>query len=71
MPKYAVVMVPIAVKALVRIETVDSTLEFPPETCTTPHMAAIAIATSPKKITHIPVQARVWSTAKELAGSAL
>jgi hypothetical protein len=42
-----------------------------PETFTTPHMAASAIATSPKKITHIPVHALVWSTAKEFVGSFL
>ena len=62
MPKYAVVIVPIAVKALVRMATIGEPLAEPPEAFTTPQIAARTITASPPITTHRPVQARVrWT----------
>src|ERR1700691_4118182 len=65
MPKYAVVIVPIAVNALVRIATMGE-LEAFPAVFQIPDAAAAAIATSPPTTTHSPVQARVRCTALSL-----
>jgi len=62
MPKYAVVMVPIAVKALVRIAIIGELLFVEPAVFQTPITAAAAMATSPATTTHKPVQARVRCT---------
>jgi len=61
MPKYAVVSVPMVVKALVRTETTDADPAVPPFTRTTPKAAAIAMAASPITTAQRPVQARVCS----------
>jgi len=62
MPKYAVVMVLIAVNALVSIATSEATLPLAEAAFHTAKAAAAAIATSPPMTTQSPVQARVrWT----------
>jgi hypothetical protein len=59
-PKYAVVIVPIAVKALVKIATMGEPLAAAvPEVFTIPQIAARTIATSPAAMTQRPVHDRV------------
>src|SRR5215831_5370978 len=55
-------MVPIAVKALVKMATIVEPLVPEPEILMTPQIAARTMVTSPAATTHIPVQARVRST---------
>ncbi len=63
MPKYAVVIVPMAVKALVKMATTAEPAAEPPAVFTTPQIAAAAMTASPPTTTHMPVHARVrWTT---------
>jgi DNA gyrase inhibitor GyrI len=68
-PKYAVVMVPIAAKALDKTEAITALLVFAePANLTRAKIAASAIATSPPTTTNRPVQARVLSTCSSETG---
>ena len=63
MPKYAVVIVPIAVKALVKMATTAEPAAELLAVFTTPQIAAAAMTASPPTTTHMPVHARVrWTT---------
>ena len=61
-PKYAVVMVPMAVNAEEAMDTISAPLLPLLVTCTTAKIAARAMATSPNMTTKSPVQARTLRT---------